>query len=124
LPGDVLQRYSAGLGKDLRNFDDVSRFVALAAELAGREIGRVGLDHDAVRRKLGGQRAQGLRLLEGQDTGERDRETQGDRLDRKLAPARIAMQHRTKGPLGDLLFEDAAAILICFAGMNDERQAG
>ena len=34
------------------------------------------------------------------------------------------MQDGAKRPLGRLVFEDAAAILIRVAGMDDERQAG
>src|SRR5689334_21498722 len=34
------------------------------------------------------------------------------------------MQHGAKRSLRDLLFQDAAAILVRFAGMDDERQTG
>ena len=47
-----------------------------------------------------------------------------DRLHRKFPPAGVAMQHGAKRSLGHFVFEDAAAILVGFAGMNDQRQAG
>ena len=60
LPRDLLQRDAARLRQHLCDFDHIGRLVALAAKFAGREIRRVGLDHDAVGRQLGGERAQGF----------------------------------------------------------------
>jgi hypothetical protein len=34
------------------------------------------------------------------------------------------MQHGLERSLGDLLFEDAAAVFVGLAGVNDQRQAG
>src|SRR6476659_2754267 len=72
LARDLLERNAAALGQDLGGLDHVGRLVALAAETAGREIGRIGLDENAVagqRRRDGAQR---VRILEGQNAGEGD----------------------------------------------------
>jgi hypothetical protein len=34
------------------------------------------------------------------------------------------MQHCAERSLGDLVFEDAPAVLVCFAGVDHQRQAG
>ena len=50
----------ARLRQHLGDLNHVRRLVALAAKFAGRQIRRVGLDHDAVGRQLGREIAQGL----------------------------------------------------------------
>ena len=107
---NLLQRNAARLRQHFGGLDHVGRLVALAAKLAGREIRRVGFDHDAIGRKLGGEIAQGLRLLEGQDARERNRQPERDRLHREIASAGVAMQHGAERALGHLVFEDAAAV--------------
>jgi len=42
-------------------------------------------------------------------------------LHRKLAPARVTMQHGTKRSRCRFLFQDSAAILVRFAGVDHER---
>ena len=124
LPRNLLQRDPARLRQHLGNLDHIGRLVALAAKFAGRQIRRVGLDHDAIGRQLGREIAQGLRFLEGQNARERNRKPQRDRLHRKFPPAGVAMQHGAKRPFGHFLLEDAAAIFVGLAGMNHQRQAG
>ena len=65
-----------------------------------------------------------LRFLEGQNARERDRKAQRDRLHRELPPAGVAMQHGAKRSLRHFVLEDAAAVLIGLAGVDDQRQAG
>src|SRR5258706_7820408 len=72
LTRNLLERYPAGLRQHLGNFDHIGRLVALAAKFAGRQIGRVGLNHDAIGRKLGREIAQDLRFPEGQNSCERN----------------------------------------------------
>jgi hypothetical protein len=67
---NLIKRDSPRLRQHAGNLNHVSRFVALAAKLAGRQIRRIGLDHDAVGRKLGREIAQGLRFLERQNARE------------------------------------------------------
>ena len=59
-------------GENRRGVRDIGRLVALAAMRHRREIGRVGLDQQPVVRHVGGDRAQFLGILEGQDAGEGD----------------------------------------------------
>ena len=124
LTRNFLQRDAARFRQHLGDLDHIGRLVALAAEFAGRQIRRVGLDHDAIGRQFGREIAQGLRFLEGQNARERDRKTQRNRFHRQFAPAGVAMQHGAKRSLGHFVFEDAAAVFIGFAGMDDQRQAG
>ena len=124
LTRNFLQRDATGVRQHLGDLDHIGRLVALAAEFAGRQIRRVGLDHDAIGREFGREIAQGLRVLEGQNSRERNRKTQSDRFHRKIAPAGVAMQHGAKRPFGHFVFEDATAVFIGLAGMNDQRQTG
>src|SRR6266702_3828520 len=64
---DLLERHAARLSKYLCDLDHIGRLVAFAPELAGRKIGRVCFNQNTVGRQFGRERAQGLRLLEGQD---------------------------------------------------------
>ena len=94
---DLLRRHAAGLGQHPGGLDHIGRLAALAAELAGREIGRVGLDQDAVGRQLLGDGAQLVGFLEGQDAGERHVEAKLDAGEGQLAAAGEAVQHRREG---------------------------
>ena len=69
----------------LGGLDHVGRLVALAAIGPGRQIRRVGLDQNAVGRQFGGDGAQRIGFLEGQDAGERDVEPERDA---RAAPGR------------------------------------
>src|ERR1700716_1739014 len=124
LTRNLFERDPAGLRQHLGNFDHIGRLVALAAKFARRQIRRVGLDHDAIGRKLGRKVAQGLRFLEGQNARERNRKPQRDRLHRQLSPAGIAMQHRAKRSFCRFVWEDTAAIIVGVAGVNDQRETG
>ena len=53
--GDFLFRYAAELGEFADGFEHEGRFIALSAFRDGREIGRVSLDQDAIRRRLAGR---------------------------------------------------------------------
>src|SRR3984957_14339644 len=53
LVGYLLQRDATRLRQHLGDFNDIRRLVALAAEFAGRQIWRVGLDHDAIGGEFG-----------------------------------------------------------------------
>ncbi len=52
----------------------VGRFVALAAMRDRRQVRRVGLEHDAVKREGSGDRAQGGGVLEREDPGKTDQQ--------------------------------------------------
>ena len=54
----------------------------------------------------------------------RNRQSKTDRFHRQFATARIAMQHGAKRALRHLVLENAPAILIGVAGVNDQRQSG
>ena len=79
MPRDLRQRHPPGLRQHLGNFTDIRRFVALAAKLAGRQIRRIGLDHDAIGGQFGREIAQRLRFLEGQNPRKRNRKPERDR---------------------------------------------
>ena len=66
---------------------------------AGAEVRRVGLDQNAIRGQASRDGAQVIGFLEGQDPGERDKETERDRTPRKIAAAGEAMQHGGEGAL-------------------------
>ena len=51
LARNLLQRNAARFRQHLGDFDHIGRLVALAAKFAGRQIRRVGLDHDAIGRQ-------------------------------------------------------------------------
>ena len=78
----------ARLGDHARRGDDEGRLVAAAAMGRRREIGRVGLDQNAVERNVAGDGAQILRLLERHHAGKRDREPEAERGLGELARAR------------------------------------
>ena len=108
----------------LGGLDHIGRLVALAAEFAGGEIRRVGLDQDAVGRQSGRDGAQLIGALEGQDPRERDMEPERDRGARELGAGGEAMQHGGEGALPCLLGQDARHVGIGLARMDDQRQAG
>jgi len=72
---NLIERDATGFGEHFCGFDHVSRLVAFAAEFAGREIRCVGLNEDAVRRQLLGDRAQRIRIAKRQDAGERNEQS-------------------------------------------------
>ena len=72
--GQRFRRDSARLGDHARRGDHEGRLVPAAAMGRRREIGRVGLDQNAVKRDIARNGAQVLRLLERHHAGKRDRE--------------------------------------------------
>ena len=122
--GDLVRRDAAGLGQHLGGLDHVGRLAALAAEFAGREIGRVGLDQDAVGRQVRGDGAQLVGFLEGQDAGERHVEAELDAGEGQVAAAGEAMQHGREGALPRFLAQDFRHVVVGLAGMDHQRQAG
>src|SRR6266702_567213 len=124
LARNLIERNAARLREHFCDLDHIGRLVAFAAELAGRKVGRVCFNQNTVSRPLGCKRAQGLRLLEGQDAREADVEPKRHRLQCELAPAGVTMQHGAKRSLCRFLLQDAAAILVGLAGVDHQRQAG
>ena len=76
------------LGEHARGRDDEGRLVAAAAMGHRREIGRVGLDQQAVERHVARDGAQVLRLLERHDAGKRDRRDRGRARSRPVRATR------------------------------------
>ncbi len=71
--GERLGRHAPRLRDDAGGRGDEGRLVALAAMRHGREVGRVGLDEQAVERDVAGDVAQFVGVLEGHDAGKGDR---------------------------------------------------
>ena len=117
--------HAAGLGQHLGGLDHIGRLVALAAELAGREIGRVGLDQEAVGRQRRGDRAQVVGFLEGQDAGERDREAERDGAARRgRGPPVKQCSTAGKAPFPVSSSRIARHVVVGLARMDHQRQAG
>src|SRR5262249_59228406 len=72
----------------------------------------------------GGNVAQRVVSLEGQDAGERQVGAELDAGARKIAAAREAMQHRREGALPHFFLEDACHVGAGIAAVDDERQSG
>ena len=98
LARDLLERNAAGLGQHLGGLDHVSRLVALAADTAGREIRRVGLDENAVGRHRRRDGAQRVGILEGQDAGEGNEVPERNGAAGEVGPAGKAVQDSGKAP--------------------------
>ena len=124
LPRNGVERNAAGFGQHIGGVDDKSRLVAFAAMLAGREIRRIGLDQNAVGRKVCGDVAQRSRILERQNAGERDEMPERDGPAGEVGTAGKAMQHGGEGALPCFLFEDARHVVIGVARMDHQRQPG
>ena len=105
-----------------RGLHHIGRLVALAAVLAGRQIGRVGLHQEAVERHGLRHLAQGLGFLERDDAGEGDVEPQLQPRARQLGAAGEAVQHGGKGTPRHLLAQDGGRVGIGVAGVDDQRQ--
>ncbi len=90
----------------------------------GRQVGRIGLEQDALRRKALRNGTKLIRFLEGHDPGERYKETNRDRPSREIAAACEAMQHRGESALPRFLLQYARHILVRLARVDDEGQAG
>ena len=83
-----------------------------------RKIGCVGLDEEPIERQLGGDRAERLRALEGNDAGEGHIEAELDPEESEVAAGGEAVQDGGEGPPPRLLAEDRADV-----GVDDGRQA-
>ena len=66
-----VQRNAARCRQNFSGFGHIARLVAFAAIRQRRQIRCIGLDQNAVARQRGGDVAQALRILEGEDAGER-----------------------------------------------------
>jgi hypothetical protein len=64
------------------------------------------------------------RVLEGDDTAQRDEKAEIERLARQVRAAREAMQHAGDAALARRRAEHRRRILLGIAGVDDQRQAG
>jgi len=98
LPRDVVERDAACGGQRSCRLRHIGGLIALAAELAGGEIRRIGFDQDAVRGQFRRNSAQFIRFPEGQNAGEPNVEPKIDGPQRQFPAGRKAMQHGREGP--------------------------
>ena len=87
-----------------------------------REIGRVGLDEEAVERDVARDGAQILRLLERHDAGERDHEPEAKRSLGQFTRGGETMEHGAEPPLPHFLRHDRAHVGVGVARVDDQRQ--
>ena len=125
LARDLVERDAADLGQHLGGLDHIGRLVALAAVTAGREIGRVGLDQDAVgRQRTPRWRAASSEFLKVTMPVNEIEAPSATRAAGEVGPAGKAVQHSREGALPHFLFQDARHVVVGLARMDDERQAG
>src|SRR6516162_3073753 len=97
--GDRLDRYAADLGESACFFDHVGRFVTSAAIFSRREVGRIGLDQNAVWWQLRRNCPQGIRVFKGQDAGEGNKMAERHCAAGEFTTASKTMQYGRKSPL-------------------------
>src|SRR5213080_3735881 len=124
LPSNRVQRYVASFGHNLCRLNNIGRLIALATIPAGSQIGGIGLEQDALRRKALRNRAKLIRFFEGHDPSERYEETERDRPPREIAAVREAVQHGRESAPPRFLLQYACHILVRLARVDDERQTG
>ena len=112
------------LGDEARRVGDERRLALLPAVRDRREEGRIRLDQHLVGGQPFGRRLQVLRVLEGHDARQRDVEAEVEALARKLGRAGEAMEDAGHAPLPHGALEDFGRVLLGFAGVDDQRQAG
>ncbi len=121
-PLDLGDRQAADLGEPRSDVGDVGRLVALAAKRLGREIGRVGLEQQALERHLAHRGAQLVRALEREDAAEAEVEAELERPQRQLWARAVAVDHAREAAGRHLLLEDPDRVLVGIAGVDHERQ--
>ena len=87
-----------------------------------REIGRVGLDQNAVERDIARDGAQVLGLLERHHAGKRNHEPEAERGLGEFARGGEAMEQGAEPPLPHLVGQDRRHVGVGVARMDHERQ--
>src|SRR5262249_21487060 len=112
LPSNRVQRYAARFSHNKRRLNHIGRLIALSPIPAGSQIGGIGLEQDALRRKALRNRAKLIRFFEGHNPRERYEETERDRPPREIATACEAVQHGGESSPPRFLLQYACHILV------------
>jgi hypothetical protein len=102
----------------------VGRLVGLPADRHRGEVGRIGLEQQAVGWHVLDGGAELLGLLEGQDAADAEIKTDRHRPLGQPAGRAVAVNDAGERPLGHLLFQDGHRVVVGVAGVDDQRQPG
>src|SRR5215212_1752223 len=101
----------------------IRRLIDTASMRRGRKIRSVRLDQEAVLRHGGGDAAQLVGVLEGEDPREGDIEPEIDADPGQLGPGGEAVQDGVEAPSPALVCQNVDHLVVSLAGVDDEWQA-
>src|SRR5439155_11720382 len=121
-PGHLLQVDLEDGGHGPGHVDDEGRLVALAAVRNRRQVRGIGLDDKRLQPETGDDLAQGLRILERHDAGERDEKAEVDARARLVESPAEAVQDAAGPVPARSLLEDGQEVCPGFPAVDRDRK--